>query len=335
MALFRRPGSKFWQTEFQVKGIRVSRSTGETSRRAAESFERRLRDEIAANAKDIQRRAKAGSLDQACGRYWIEHGSRLRDARNTARWLRYLVTYLDKDTALADLSTAHVTALVSTMREAGRGEIAINRTVTCLQGVHNRAAKAWEWPVKVIAWKGHKSRERGRIAHLTPEQARDLIAALPPHTAALVRFLLLTGLRKREAFDLTWERVETDAVTVTVKGGHTRRVLIPIEASELLATLPRDRRYVFDTTNWRRHFEAAKRQAGVPDLRWHDLRHTLATWLGQGGAPLDVIRDQLGHSSISVTQKYRHVVGAEVRGALQKLPALVPAGYKVIPLKRR
>lgn len=322
MALFRRPGSKFWQTEFQVKGIRVSRSTGETSRRAAESFERRLRDEIAANAKDIQRRAKAGSLDQACGRYWIEHGSRLRDARNTARWLRHLVTYLDKDTALADLSTAHVTALVATMREAGRGEIAINRTVTCLQGVHNRAAKAWEWPVKVIAWKGHKTKERGRVAHISPEQAQALIEALPAHTAAVVRFLLLTGLRQREAFELTWDGVESDAVNVVVKGGYRRRVLINAEAADLLVGLPRDGRYVFDTTNWRRHFDGAKRKVGLPSLRWHDLRHSCATWLGQGGAPLEVIRDQLGHSSISVTQKYRHVVAGEVREALQSLPKL-------------
>lgn len=72
----------------------------------------------------------------------------------------------------------------------------------------------------------------------------------------------------------------------------------------------------------------------MPGLRWHDMRHTLATWLGQGGAPLEVIRDQLGHSSISVTQKYRHVVAGEVRDALQKLPALAPAGTKVVRLKR-
>jgi integrase len=322
MGLFKRPGSKFWQTEFEIKNIRVSRSTGETSRRAAEAFERRLRDEIAAKAPEIRKREKVGSIDQACGRYWIEHGQRLRGARDTARWLRYLTTYLDKSKMLSDLSTADVTQMVADMREAGRGEIAINRTVTCLQGVHNRAAKNWEWPVKVIAWKGHKTKERGRVAHITPEQAQALLSALPAHTAAVVRFLLLTGLRQREAFELTWDKVESDAVTVIVKGGYARRVLINDEASDLLASLPREGRYVFDTTNWRKHFEAAKRKVGPPSLRWHDLRHSCATWLGQGGAPLEVIRDQLGHSSISVTQKYRHVVAGEVREALQSLPKL-------------
>lgn len=251
-----------------------------------------------------------------------------------ARWLRYIVTYTDKTVMLADLSTAHVTDMVATMRAAGRGEIAINRTVTTLQGVHNRAAKSWEWPVKVIAWRGHKSRERGRVAHISPDQANALLAALPAHTAAVVRFLLLTGLRQKEAFNLTWDGVEADAVNVVVKGGYRRRVLINTEAADLLAGLPREGRYVFDTTNWRRHFDKAKSDVGLPTLRWHDLRHSCATWLGQAGAPLEVIKEQLGHSSISVTQKYRHVVSGEVQASLQKLPTLSPAGSKVVRLKR-
>lgn len=68
---------------------------------------------------------------------------------------------------------------------------------------------------------------------------------------------------------------------------------------------------------------------GKPDLRWHDLRHTLATWLGRSGADLAVIQQQLGHSSIAVTNKYRHVIGSEVRDALDRLPRLTATGTVV------
>jgi hypothetical protein len=91
---------------------------------------------------------------------------------------------------------------------------------------------------------------------------------------------------------------------------------------------------VFDTTNWRRAFERAKREIVEPALRWHDLRHTVATWLGQQGVSLEVIRDVLGHSSVSVTEKYRHVIQREVRAAVQKLPPLSPTTSKVPSLKR-
>lgn len=333
MSLFKRAGSPYWQTEFVCKGQRVARSTGTTSRREAEQFERALRDQITREAKRGPVAPRL-TLDQACGRYWVEHGRRLRDARNVERWLRYIVTGIPGDTPLAELSTKHVVEFISDMRRSGRGEIAINRTVTCLQGVHNRAAKAWEESTRVIDWRKLKTRERARIRFLEHEEAQRLMAELPVHIRAVVLFILTTGLRKAEAFQLTWDKVRTGSVLVVVKGGYEREVLLSPEAALVLAETPRDSRYVFDTTNWRKHFEAARKRADVADIRWHDLRHTLATWLGRSGAPLEVIRDQLGHSSISVTQKYRHVVSSEVRDSLQRLPTLSPSSGSVVPFKK-
>lgn len=333
MSLFKRPSSPFWWTEFVVKGERVVRSTRTTSRREAEQFERALRDQVARRTKHTPA-TPALTVDQACGRYWIEHGRRLRDARNVQRWLRYIVAGIDKDLPLSELSTRHVTQFVADLRTKGRGEIAINRTVTCLQGVHNRAAKKWEESVRVIDWREMKTKERPRVRFLEHAEAQRLMDALPEHIKRVVLFILTTGLRKAEAFRLAWDKVRTGSVLVIVKGGYEREVALSPEAALVLAETPRDGRYVFDTTNWRKHFEAARIAADVPDIRWHDLRHTLATWLGRSGAPLEVIRDQLGHSSISVTQKYRHVVSSEVRESLQKLPALRPSSGKVVPMKK-
>lgn len=333
MSLFKRTGSPFWWTEFVVKGRRIVRSTRCTSRREAEAFERQLRTQIAKDAGKTPV-APAFTVDQACGRYWIEHGRRLRDARNVERWLSYIVQHMDRDMPLAELSTKHVVAFIADLRQLGRGETAINRTVTCLQGVHNRAAKKWEEPVRAIDWTSLKARERSRIRFLEQDEAQRLLAELPDHIRRVVLFLLTTGLRKREAFNLTWNKVKPGSVLVVVKGGHEREVALSPEAALVLADAPRTGRYVFDTKNWRKHFEGALARAGIVDFRWHDLRHTFATWLGRSGAPLEVLRDQLGHSSIAVTQKYRHVVSGEVQRALQGLPRITHGVSNVVPLKR-
>lgn len=335
MSLFKRSGSPFWWAEFVVKGRRVVRSTRCTSRRDAEAFERELRAQVTRESAQGVKVKLALTVDQACGKYWIEHGRRLRDQRNVKRWLTYIVQFIERELPLADLSTKHVVAFIADMRQAGRGEIAINRTVTCLQGVHNRAAKKWEEPVRVIDWRDLKTRERARVRFLEHAEAQRLMAELPEHIRRVVLFILTTGLRKKEAFGLTWDKVRSGSVFVVVKGGYERDVVLSPEAALVLAETPRTARYVFDTTNWRKEFDAARMRAGIPDIRWHDLRHTLATWLGQAGASLEVIRDQLGHSSISVTQKYRHVVSSEVRAALQKLPAVGHSSGNVVPLKRK
>ena len=277
------------------------------------------------------------TLDHAAGRYWHEHGHRRRDAKDVKRWLTYILKHLDPNMLLADLSAKDVTALVSSLRSACIGEVSINRTVTTLQGLHNRAGKMWEEPTRVIGWRPFKSRERSREAWITVEQAQALLAALPPPTRAVVWFMLLTGVRKREAFELTWDRVQFERGTITIiaKGGIVRDVDLSPEAQLILAQQPRESNsLVFDTTGWRKRFDAARVAAGVPTLRWHDLRHTCATWLGQSGASLDVIRQQLGHSSITVTQKYRHVARSEVRAALHALPTISPTPTNVVPIKR-
>ena len=334
MSLHKRANSPYWHTEFVVKGRRISRSTGTTSRREAEQFEKRLREQIAREVKDQPIR-EALSLDQACARYWIEHGKRLRWAGDVERYLRYIVLHLDRDMPLRDLSARHITQLVAARRAQGAGDAACNRTVQVLQCVHNRAAKQWDETVKVIDWRLHKSKEKARVRWITPDEASLLLEALPAHIQMLVQFLLLTGLRKREAMELSWDRVsfERGTITVIAKGGLRKEFPISPEVIALLHEVPRTGASVFNTTNWRKHFDAAETAAGLTDLRWHDLRHIFATWLRQGGAPLEVVCQALGHSSIAVTQKYAHVSGAELRSALQKLPALSPSSAKVVALR--
>ncbi len=60
-------------------------------------------------------------------------------------------------------------------------------------------------------------------------------------------------------------------------------------------------------------------RVGIADFRIHDLRHTCAAWLVSAGAPLSEVRDLLGHSSVTMTEKYAHLAPENVRAAVRLL----------------
>lgn len=69
----------------------------------------------------------------------------------------------------------------------------------------------------------------------------------------------------------------------------------------------------------RRSFATACRRAGITDLRIHDLRHTCAAWLVSSGVPLMEVRDLLGHSTVTMTERYAHLSPDNVRAAVAQL----------------
>ncbi len=79
---------------------------------------------------------------------------------------------------------------------------------------------------------------------------------------------------------------------------------------------------MFDKTNARRAWDAALKKAKIENFRWHDLRHTHATWLRQQGAPVEVVQRSMGHADIATTMRYAHVADTELVEALHKLPQL-------------
>jgi integrase len=198
------------------------------------------------------------------------------------------------------------------------------------------ARDAWDLPVGKINWKIHTRKEpRERVRFISPEEARRIHDELPPHIQLMFLWTLYTGCRLNETETLRWSRVNLDARTAEVdtKGGGTRFIQLSNEAMLVLSQCPRDRMYVFDTTNRRKLWEAALAKCQIADFRWHDIRHTHACWLGQRGVGLHVIQKSLGHSQITTTMRYLHAVSTDVQEANERLPTIVEG--KVETLKRK
>ena len=76
-------------------------------------------------------------------------------------------------------------------------------------------------------------------------------------------------------------------------------------------------------------FDAAMKRAAIPNFRFHDLRHTAASWMAMRRRPLVEIKEVLGHSSITMTMRYAHLSPAHLRSCVELLDGLTPV---IVPL---
>jgi integrase len=165
-----------------------------------------------------------------------------------------------------------------------------------------------------------------------------------PYRAAVI-LMAYTGLRFGEMAGLHWHRVDLVGGSIDVvetwddaagrikgypKSGRTRRVPLPTKALEAIGmpttaktcgldhvggsrcrsglVIPAKHGGALDARNMRnRHWTHALARAGLEHARLHDLRHTYASWLLQGGASLSEVAEVMGHSSITVTSRYAHL----------------------------
>jgi integrase len=344
MSLRKRKGSPFYHYDFIVKGRRFVGSTKTSSRREAERIEREAREAALAASKEV--RKSIYTLGEACGIYWQEKGHRARGKwqEDTARYLQQICTGIDEQVLIKDLGDRHVNQFVQARLKSfdpGRGHAAINRALAVFRTVHNYVKDLHEQDVKAIKWSKHFLDEpEERVRWLTAEELERLLQHLPIHARVAVAWSVYTGMRLAATFNLTWNAIDFAKAECSIikKGGKAQTIFLSADAMLLLAELPRQSAFVFDGTNRRKTFEKALADAGIENFRWHDLRHTHATWLRQAGAALEIVQRSLGHRSIETTMRYAHIADSEMRGALQRLPSLnnvTGAVTNVIPLKTK
>lgn len=291
-----------WWVKFKAGGQVIQRSTGSTGKRKAEEVERALRLQV---AKELhaQRTGKpvTRTYEEALLK-WIENGapkSMWSHARNTRPYLDSLPLHLV-------VPAAH--NMKQSMLTDGLSPQTINRRLAVVRRILNIAFKEWEWISEPLGMKIKLLSEKSmsREFYLSQAEVDTLIAAIKNETArAVILLAAYTGLRRGELLRLSPGHWQPPYIVLTskTKGGKPRAVPV-IEDLHPLVHLP------FEITEWqlRKEFEQARDAIGRPEIRFHDLRHTYASWLAKDPSiALSTIRDILGHSSLSVTSKYAHL----------------------------
>jgi len=228
-----------------------------------------------------------------------------------------------------------------------RSPATVNRFLASLAAVLAKAHRDWHWvavnPMTAVS----KLREpTGRTRYLSDEPGPDGSSELSrlldacrisesPDLYLAVLLAVTTGGRRNEIMSLTWDAVDLDRGTVTLSGEKTkspRTVALAPEAAELL----RQRRgigkaLVFPAppdpkrperqptpVDLESAWKTALRRAGVGDFRFHDLRHSCASYMAMEGASSAEIAGVLGHRTLQMVGRYSHLSPAHVATASTK-----------------
>lgn len=210
-----------------------------------------------------------------------------------------------------------------------------------------KLAKRWDMPgAEKNPLDGARLRNPDNMIErfLSAEETGRLLKAVDasPNTqlGAIVRLLLLTGCRKREILDLKWSEIDMEKGTIRLpmgrtKTGKTRYVPLNDQAMAVLQSVPRwdgcdwvvpNPKTLKPLTAFYNGWNHARKEAGVPEIRVHDLRHTFASWLVESGATLYVASKALGHASSRSTERYAHVSDKTIRGASNAAAGLIDWG---------
>jgi integrase len=263
-----------------------------------------------------------------------------------ARILGHLREYFGKDTPLADITAARVAdykgSRLSTVRKVGEEErplagATVNRALALLRHLLHLAHEEWEVIDRVPRIRLEREAE-GRRRWLTAEEATRLLDVCRDSRNAdqldLVELALFTGMRRGELLGLTWERVDRARGVILLDSTSTkskRRREVPLNGRADAVLARRGSKAtgpVFSSRRWdhyRTAWDLAVGRAKLDDFRFHDLRHTFASWAVQAGASLQEVKDLLGHASLAMTLRYGHLAPEHLRTAVARLDAKLAA----------
>lgn len=315
MALYKRPNSRNWWVRFTAPdGRQIRESTQTADRKAAQEYEDRRKAEL-------WRQQRLGERprylwQQAVERWLVESAGNasLEDAKMHLRWLHVHLYDMCLDTIDRDV----LDQITKQRLEDGVSNATVNRLLEVVRAILRRARDDWQWLNRTPSVRMLPEAKR-RIRWLTREEADRLLQALPAHLAAMARFSLATGLREKNVTRLEWSQVDLARRMAWVHPDQSKArkpIAVPLNREAVLVLRGEQGKHslwVFtyrgqpvnkaNTRAWRR----ALNRAGIEDFRWHDLRHTWASWHVQNGTPLHVLQELGGWSCYSMVQRYAHL----------------------------
>ncbi len=185
-----------------------------------------------------------------------------------------------------------------------------------------------------------------RVRYLTHEEERRLMNELTdyPLLKNIVTMAIYTGFRRGEIFRLKWSEVDFSLKVVRTldKNGKPKVVPMATKLFEILKSLPKENEFVFPSpktdqplTDVKKGFKTARKNAGIENFRFHDLRHTTATRLAENGVDAFTIAEILGHSDLRMTKRYTHSTDKSKRRAIESLEAEGENCPKFVPNENR
>lgn len=330
-------GRKSFILEKRIRGRMRRFTLGPYGPLTVEQARKRVQTEIGAiaqgqdPAQDRQDRLHEPTFAELTQLYLERHAPRKRSARDDQAMLHtHLAVFRTRK--LTDITRNEVARLHAKIGEAT--PYRANRLVALLRKMFN-LAKDWglfqgDNPAARIAMFKEESRDR----FVQPEELPRLFQAIAeePNVSLRAVFItaLLTGARRTEVLSMRWEDVNFPRAEWRIphtKAGRPHLLPLPNLLVAMLVGLPKidGNPFVFQGQNGAAHLQNIKRtwhrvrmKAGIPDVRFHDLRRTVGSWLAGSGESLQLIGKVLNHRTVSTTAIYARLDLNPVRQALER-----------------
>ena len=242
---------------------------------------------------------------------------------------RYIEPYLGK-LRIADVKRGDV----EKMTDSIKAPVQRNRVLSLASKLFN-CFERWDWRQQRTnpCFGIDRVREEARDRVLSESELAELSKILKKfkrkNSVAVIRILMLTGLRVSEVLGMKWEHVnfETGRLLLPKTKTGRRQTDLPEAALTILNEVPRVSDYCFSTrqgkpTSYKsiyRHFNEVTDEAGIKGVTPHDLRRSFMTHAAKSGVDVLILRDLLGHRSSRVAERYVRGLGEPVREARQKM----------------
>lgn len=324
-------GSKAWIAWVRVKGFEPATRSFAT-KRDAESWADKLEAELKSKRKSVRSDLTKLTIAQLVHEYLHDPETKaLRTFDGLSTLCAWWVNHFGGERVL-DFSVLRLREARSKL-QPGRAPATVNRYLSAMRACWNWARAAGLipqdrlWPSRLML-----TEPKGRTRYLTDDELGRVLKAAADHSdvmhAAIV-VSLATGVRQSELRRLKWTDVDLDKQRLRVllsKNDEARSVYLPASAVAALKKLKAAQlvgQHVFiddegqpvekDVIEYR--WRAIRSAAKLHNFRWHDLRHSCASFLAQSGANLLEIGSVLGHKSTAITKRYAHLIeGAPVTG---------------------
>jgi len=333
-------GKTVYRVRVRIKGAPETTATF-PSKTLAKDWAQKTETQIKENTYFPSLQAQRHTLNELLDLYIqkLRHGPNLQ--QTTISELRTWGSLVG-DFNLAQITPAKIRGTLdkieNTKSPSGRTKSAgtINRYLSVLSSALTFAKKELGWIQTNPAFNVSKLPEpNGRVRYLSDDERHRLLEAVKnapnPFLYPAVMLAISTGARRGEILSLRWEDIDLDrgwALLQKTKNGDRRGIPIKGLALDVMHNLYNHRRsdiLVFPNEtnsgyfNIRRSWKKALKQANIEDFRFHDLRHTCASYLMMNGCSVGEIADILGHKTLQMVKRYSHISDAHKSNVIENM----------------
>lgn len=330
--LYKPKNSPCWYMRFtDQEGRYVRRSTKTDKLHLAKEILIRQKNKVLQDEWDITYKKKL-KFKELAEKYIETSKKKKKSWRRDKTSIKHLLGFF-KEMEVKKIRMDHIEDYQIKRKEKdGVSGSTVNRELACLKHMLNRAINKGYMKDNPVSKVSLDKESKYDMRILTKEEAARLIEAAYEPCKTAIKIALNTGMRKSEVLKLKWSDINFDEGYLTVKESKNdsseREIYMNSIVVDELRKMRSSHKWVFyneDTgtrlKDIRSKWNKAKKRAGLPGLRFHDLRHTAATLMVSGGIDISTVSRILGHTNIQMTMRYLHPTEGTRKEAVEVLHA--------------